>query len=217
MRINNFYKEILGGFNTLVSTQQAVPGKATMTVVLFDSKYEVLVDGVKLSKVKPLTERDYFPRDVTALREAVCRAILDYEKFVSSRKAAGKRLPDKVLFHIMTDGAENASDPEYSVEMLESLIAKHEGPNFVFSFVGADMDSMKVGKDLGIRNLGGTMSFSNTAGSGAAMYAATSDAATAFRASADHTFAYSSESRNTVRDVSAREVDSVSDTDTASD
>lgn len=67
--------EAIGGFNNFLANQQALPGAANLTVVQFDDQYEVPVDGVKLKDVKPFTEDDFVPRGMTAMNDAIGRAL----------------------------------------------------------------------------------------------------------------------------------------------
>ena len=58
-----------------------------------------------------------------------------------------KKVSDKVLFIITTDGMENASR-EYRKSNIKSLIKKHS--KWEFLFIGANIDSYEEGSSIGI-------------------------------------------------------------------
>ncbi len=56
--------DVIGGFNAFLQEQQALPGKATLTLVQFDSQapYEVLCRFLSVKEAKPLTPGTYVPQ-----------------------------------------------------------------------------------------------------------------------------------------------------------
>ena len=69
--------DTIGGFNSFIDQQKNEPGEALLTTVLFDSKYEILHNGINLKDVKPITKKEYYVRDTTALLDAIGKAIND--------------------------------------------------------------------------------------------------------------------------------------------
>ena len=67
--------DTIGGYNSLLEKQQKDNGEAIVSTVLFDDMQEVLHDRVKLSEIKPMTDRDYTVRGCTALIDAIGGAI----------------------------------------------------------------------------------------------------------------------------------------------
>ena len=63
--------DTIGGFNAMIEKQKKEPGEAFVSTVLFDDQTEVLHDRVKVSDVKPITEKEYYVRGCTALLDAV--------------------------------------------------------------------------------------------------------------------------------------------------
>lgn len=57
---------------------QKLDGRAYVSTILFDNESVVLHDRVGLHKIQPMTERDYTPRDCTALLDAIGGAIHHY-------------------------------------------------------------------------------------------------------------------------------------------
>jgi uncharacterized protein YegL len=111
--------DTIGGFNSMLSKQQAELGDCRITTVLFDDKYEVLHDRIDIKGVSPITHKEYCVRGSTALLDAVGRTINKIGG-VQKNTAADYRA-DKVLFVITTDGMENASR-EYCYDRVKSLI-----------------------------------------------------------------------------------------------
>jgi uncharacterized protein YegL len=129
-------ESVISNFNTFLEEQKSVEGKAKLTLVLFDDRYEVVYDEVKLKDVKPLTTDTYFTRGMTAMNDAIGRTV---SSKINKKKAI-------VLIH--TDGFENAST-EYSAKAVKELVDKQK-EKWEFIFVGADIDAETVGNDLGI-------------------------------------------------------------------
>lgn len=141
--------DAIGGFNTFLEEQKKVPGKAIMTIVLFNQEYDLLCDGVDLETVKNLTCETYIPGGMTALLDAVGNTI----------QTIGMRLhempeperPGKVIFAILTDGLENASK-EYSYQQVSSMI-KHQQDKYGWEFIylAANQDAISEAKKISIQ------------------------------------------------------------------
>ena len=147
--------DAIGGFNTFLEAQKAVPGEANLTLVLFDHEYLEAVAARPLAEVDPLTVASYVPRGTTALLDAVGRTI----DSVGARLAATPEheRPDKVIVAILTDGLENASR-EYSLDRIKEMIThQRDIYSWEFIFLAANQDAFVVGSSMGISAL-------NTAG-----------------------------------------------------
>ena len=68
-------EDTIGGFNSMIEKQKREDGEAYVSVVLFDDRTEVPYDRVDISKVEPMTDRQYYVRGCTALLDAVGGAI----------------------------------------------------------------------------------------------------------------------------------------------
>ena len=140
--------DAIGGFNTFLAHQQALPGEARLTLVLFDHEYLAPHDNVSIRAVAPLDATTYVPRGMTALLDAVGRTI----------DAVGARLattpedqrPGKVIVAILTDGQENASR-DYTFAKVSGMI-KHqqEKYNWEFLFLAANQDAIAAAGALSI-------------------------------------------------------------------
>lgn len=140
--------DTIGGYNSLLKKQKDQHGDANITTVLFDDRYMMLHDGESIENVKNLTNKEYVPWGTTAMLDAVGKTIahIDHKmKSIPEEKRAGK-----VFVTIMTDGMENASR-EYSWESVQSMIKeKREKYNWIFTFIGSNIDTKKVSKNIGI-------------------------------------------------------------------
>lgn len=55
--------EAIGGFNAFLADQKKVPGKARLTLILFDHEYILVHDGVPLDEVSRLIMNPISPAD----------------------------------------------------------------------------------------------------------------------------------------------------------
>lgn len=128
--------EVIGAFNEFVDDQLKQPGRAKLTLVLFDDKYEVVFDKIKLKDVPDLTREVYFTRGMTGLYDAVGKTLASIDD------------PDAIVL-IQTDGYENSSR-EYTQAQVKELIKAKEALGWEFQFLGADIDTVSVGSSMGL-------------------------------------------------------------------
>ncbi len=131
-------KDTIGGYNSYLEKQRKSKYDTKITTILFDNEYEVLKMREDIKNVKNLTSEEYFVRGCTALYDAIGKTINSLEKKVNN----------KVLFVITTDGLENAS-VEYNKKTISKLIKKHK--DWEFMYVGANIDSYAEGESIGIK------------------------------------------------------------------
>ena len=142
-------KDTIGGYNSLIAKQKKEAGEAIISTVLFDDKTEVLHDRVRLGRIQPMTEDEYYVRGCTALLDAVGGAI---HHIGNVHKYARKAdVPEKTLFIITTDGMENAST-RYSFEKVKHMIERQKAKyGWEFLFLGANIDAIEVAGRFGIQ------------------------------------------------------------------
>ena len=140
--------DTIGGFNSLLEKQKRQPGEALVSTVLFDSQSDVLHDRVKLSSVRPITDRDYFVRGCTALLDAVGGAIRHIGNI--HKYARPEDVPEHTLFVVITDGMENASHRYTARQVREMILRQKERYGWEFLFLGANIDAVETAGDLGI-------------------------------------------------------------------
>ena len=143
-------EDTIGGYNSFLEQQKKEPGKAEVTTIIFDDKYEKIVDAVDLKKVPELTSAEYYARGNTALLDAVGRTIMEVAgKMEKERICPAKR---RVLVLIMTDGKENASE-EYDKGTVKSLIESTTNEyKWNYIFMGANIDSVSEAASIGIKS-----------------------------------------------------------------
>ena len=141
--------DTIGGYNSLLEKQKKEAGECLVTTVLFDDKYELLHDRIKLEGIAPITDREYFVRGSTALLDAIGRTI---DKIVNAQKhTAEEEKAEKVMFVIITDGMENASR-EYGYGKVKQMIeGQRDGYGWEFLFLGANMDAVETASHFGIQ------------------------------------------------------------------
>ena len=141
-------KDTIGGYNSMLEKQKAVPGECLITTVLFDNDYELLHDRIDIRAVSPITEKEYAVGGSTALLDAIGRTI--HKIGNAQRNTADDYRAEKVMFVIITDGEENSSR-EYSAEKVKAQIQRQkEKYDWEFIFLGANIDAVETAGRFGI-------------------------------------------------------------------
>ena len=140
--------DTIGGFNSLIEKQKKEDGECFVSTVLFDNECEVIHDRVKLSEIKPMTDKEYYVRGCTALIDAIGGAV----KHISNihKYARAEDVPEHTMFVITTDGLENASRKFSSGEVKKMIERRKEEDGWEFLFIGANIDSVETAKHFGI-------------------------------------------------------------------
>lgn len=133
-----------GGINTLINEQASKPGKCTLTLVQFDSSYEVVYNGTDIKNVKPY---ELVPRGTTALLDAVGIAITTTGQRLAAMPEGDR--PALVIFAIVTDGQENSSREYTKAKIKEMVSHQQDTYNWKFTFLGANQDAFAEGASLG--------------------------------------------------------------------
>lgn len=137
--------DTINGFNSLIEKQKAdTNGDVHVTVVLFDTRFNVLYDCVDIKEIPKMTSKDYFPSGGTALLDAVGSTITSVGKRLADTPEEER--PANVMFVITTDGYENSSR-EYNQKQIADMI-EHQKTKYswTFMFLGANIDAESVGK-----------------------------------------------------------------------
>ncbi len=146
--MNGLEKDTVGGYNSFLEKQKAEDGDAVVTTVLFDDKYAMVHDRVDIKKVKPLTDKEYYARGMTALFDAVGRTICYID--ARHKNALESEVPANTIFVITTDGYENAS-VEFRGQDVKAMIEnKKKESGWKFLFLGANIDAVETAKGFGI-------------------------------------------------------------------
>lgn len=126
-----------GGLNEFLNKQKEI-GEAKLTLAQFDSEYEIVYDN---SDLKLFENYKLEPRSMTALFDAVGRTATT----VKNSKVSGKK-----IFMIVTDGHENASKEWQDNTKIAKLINEMKEDDWEFVFIGADEESLKQAKSMGL-------------------------------------------------------------------
>jgi len=176
--MSSIMSDSIGGFNTFLKQQRELPDAATITVALFDSynNYQILYDNVDIKEAKDLTSKEWYPRNMTALYDAI-------GKTINADKARlaklGDEAPAKVLVCVVTDGHENDSR-EYTKDNIQKLIKDCEKDNWNFIYLAANQDAFAVGTSFGI-SAGNTYSYTASADGVANMSMTLNNASVSYR------------------------------------
>ena len=140
--------DTIGGFNSMIEKQKKEEGEALVSTILFDNYSEVLHDRVEVSKIEPLTDKDYTVRGCTALLDAIGGAIHHIGNV--HKYARNEDVPEHTIFIITTDGMENASH-QYSREKIKAMIERQKTKyGWEFLFLGANIDAIETARSYGI-------------------------------------------------------------------
>ena len=140
--------DTVGGFNSMIEQQKKEDGECYVSTVLFDNVSEVLHDRVRLSEIRPMTDREYTVRGCTALLDAIGGAIHHIGNI--HKYARSEDVPEHTMFIITTDGLENASH-RYDSEQVKRMIERQkEKYGWEFLFIGANIDAVETARSYGI-------------------------------------------------------------------
>ena len=173
--------DTIGGFNAMLAKQRALDGPCRLTTVLFNSCSTLLHDRIDIQAVSPMTGEMYCPGGSTALLDAIGQTICKLVQV--QRSTAESHRAGRVLFVIITDGAENASRTYTLREIRDMISRQQEKYGWEFLFLGANMDAVETAGHFGISPDRAADYVPDAAGT-ALNFQAVSEAAAVFRASA---------------------------------
>jgi len=134
-----------GGINALVAAQAKQTGECRVTLVQFDSEYEVVHQGISASDWPGYSLE---PRGSTALLDAVGKAINE----TGARLAAmpESQRPGLVVFVICTDGQENSSHQFTHAKVREMIEFQKTQYQWQFTFLAANPESFAEAGRIGL-------------------------------------------------------------------
>ena len=160
--------DVVGGVNTFLAEQKALPDEASIAMVRFDTEIERFRPMQPLSAVADITREEYVPRGSTALLDAVGSTISGLDEDWKRESA------ERCIVVIVTDGKENAST-EYEKEKIKELIeARKKTGLWAFIYLGANVDAFAESGGLGI-SATDTARYTNTSAGTGALYSAISE------------------------------------------
>ncbi len=140
--------DTIGGLNATLKKNREVDGDCLVSIVLFDNTSEVIVDRKPIKEVAPLTSAQYQVRGCTALLDAVGDSVRYIQK-VQQILPEDYRA-ENVIFTIITDGLENASNHRSYAEV-KHMIKARQREGWEFIFLGANIDAAAEASRMGIR------------------------------------------------------------------
>ena len=153
--------DVIGGFNTTISDQQANGPDAKLTVVQFDSQDPagVMCAGIPILEMNRLDRSTYQPRGGTPLLDATGLLIGRIRVEQAARVANGLAEED-VVFITITDGQENQSR-EYNLPQITQLINECKAAGWTFVYMSADLNAYADAAAMGYEH-GSTQRFAAT-------------------------------------------------------
>lgn len=146
--MNTIRDDAIGGFNVFLEDQKKEPGEASLTRVIFDDEITTIDENVPLADVEPFTRETFVPRNTTALLDAVGSTIDSISKRLENTPK--DKVPEKVIFAILTDGAENASRKYSRKQVFDMITEKKKNERWEFIFLAANQDAISAGMSIGM-------------------------------------------------------------------
>ena len=133
------------GWNAFVAEQAAQPGQCEISLVQFDDVIEVVYDHIPAREITPFS---LDPRNSTALLDAIGMTITALGSKLAAMSEDAR--PGSVIIVVVTDGHENASR-EFTLQQVNTMTRhQSDGYGWQFVFLGANLDAVAAGQDLGI-------------------------------------------------------------------
>lgn len=156
--MNSILQDAQGGLDHFIADQKNQPGECTFTLIQFNGDYDV---PIKAKPIKEVEGHRIEPSGQTALLDAVGRAINETGNRLSQMPEPDR--PGLVVFVILTDGLENASQEFAScnggADRIKAMIEHQQTTySWQFTYLGANQDAWDVARNLGIK--GGIATYS---------------------------------------------------------
>ena len=140
--------DTIGGFNSFLQEQKAVPGSARVSLVQFDDQYESVYECRDVQDAPDLSPRTFVPRGSTALLDAIGRTLNATGARLAALPEAAR--PEKVLLVVMTDGLENASREFSARQVFDMITHQRDKYQWEVVFIGANQDAVLTGASYGL-------------------------------------------------------------------
>ena len=138
--------DTINGVNLFLNNQKRINGEVYVTLVKFSDYYKIVNDKIPLDQIVYLDENNYKPSTSTALLDAVGKTIHTIGKRLADTPEDHR--PAKVIFSIITDGYENASNDFSRKQIFDMVTHRREKYCWEFIFLGANIDAW--GDEIGI-------------------------------------------------------------------
>ena len=133
-----------GGFDAYIAEQRKQSGDVVVTLAQFDDHYDRVYTNTPIEKVPPL---DLQPRGVTALYDGIGRLTTEIGEELAAKPEQER--PGTVIVVVLTDGHENASKDWSHTAVREVITRQERDYGWQFVFLGANIDAVAIGEQLG--------------------------------------------------------------------
>ena len=134
--------DVRGGVNGYLEPLKTDGNTYRVSIIKFGSTVRPLCHELPLEEVAPLTEKNYYPFDSTALYDALGYAFEDAKVWDEG--------DEPITIVIFTDGHENSS-ARYSKEQITAKIERRmRAGNWTFVYLDKNLDGWDTGASLGI-------------------------------------------------------------------
>jgi len=171
-------RDAIEGFNLFLKEQKEAPGEANLTLIQFDTVYNILYTGKPIRDVQPLDTDTYRPGGNTALNDALARGIIETGKRLADMKEPDR--PSKVICVVITDGEENSSKEHTKQQVQEMVKHQEEKYDWAFLYLGAGVDAFNEAMQLGI-SADMAVNFADSGKGVQSAYVGTSEAVRSYR------------------------------------
>ena len=140
----------VAGFNELLTQQQQEHAQTPvrMSLVLFNTGYEVPFASLPAPELPRLDMKTYSPDGGTALIDAIGRTIDETGARLAAMPEAER--PGKVIIAILTDGEENSSRTFTWTQISDKIRHQREVYKWEFLFLGANQDAIATASKMSI-------------------------------------------------------------------
>jgi uncharacterized protein YegL len=149
------WDDTIGGANTYFDgLREDKENDYSVTVINFDTDYEILCANRPVSEVPRLNHTNYHPRGGTALYDAIGRALTETE----SKVLEG----EKAIVVVITDGEENSSVKETERTIKPRIERLQSKGNWTFVYLGAVANAWDNASKMGM-SIGNTRRYRKAA------------------------------------------------------
>lgn len=149
-------KDMEGGIKSLLEEQAKLPGKLTVDVAYFDTKYRYPQSMVAAAEA----DIKIIPKGGTALHDAIVRASAEFGEKLAALPEDER--PGTVISVIVTDGEENSSRESNSEAVKAVITEQQDVYDWNYIFLGANQDAVTTGSSFGLRK-GASYTYNATA------------------------------------------------------
>lgn len=154
----NFQSDTIGGVNSFIENQKRDKDDTRISIVKFEGgNVRIPFNNVPVEEMPALTHKDYSPLGMTNLLDAIGVTVQRINSEIQNLPESER---PSVMIQVMTDGHENASR-EYTKDRVKALVEDTQANDWIFTFVGANIDSITTSTSLGF-NAAATSNYSTS-------------------------------------------------------